>query len=91
MLNPVDGKGVSFAEPKLLDSSIPDDELILEALQDFRNDLKEYQLAIGNTTEDLKRQDTLSESNVGNLVTDSMRTCYWNDTIISYEVNSNIR
>ena len=91
MLNPVDGKGISFAEPKLLDSSIPEDETILEALHEFHNDLKEYQVVIGNTTEDLTRQDTPSESNVGNLVTDSMRTCYWNDTIISYEVNSNIR
>ena len=87
---PVDGKGVSFAEPKILDSNITEDEDILEALEEFRDDLKEYQMPIGNTTEDLIRQNT-AESNIGNLVTDSARACYWNDTTISYEINGDIR
>ena len=90
LLMPVDGKGVSFAEPKILDSSIPEDKDILEALEEFRDDLKEYQMPIGNTTEDLIRQNT-AESNIGNLVTDSARACYWNDTTISYEINGDIR
>ena len=90
MLIPVNGKGVSFAEPKILNSQIKEDPVILEALEEFRDDLKQYQVPIGNTTVDLiKHYD--SECNIGNLVTDAGRKCYWNDTTISFQNNGGIR
>ena len=89
-MKPVKGKGVSYAEPKLLDQSIPEDPKILEALEEFRDELKEYQEPIGSTTENLERQDN-AESNIGNLVTDSARRCYWNDTTIAFQNNGGIR
>ena len=90
MLIPVNGKGVSFAEPKILHSQIKEDPVIVEALKEFRDDLKEYQVPIGNTTVDLiKHYD--SECNIGNLVTDAGRKCYWNDTTISFQNNGGIR
>ena len=90
LLTPVNGKGVSTAEPRILDGSIPEDPEIVEALEEFREELKEYQVPIGNSTEDLRRQNRV-ESNMGNLVTDAARTCYWNDTLISFEINGDIR
>ena len=59
-------------------------------MEEFREELKEYQVPIGNSTEDLRRQNRV-ESNMGNLVTDAARTCYWNDTLISFEINGDIR
>ena len=53
LLTPVKGAGVSFAEPKLLDGSIEEDPIILEALEEFRDDLEPYQSEIGVSEVDL--------------------------------------
>ena len=90
LLTPVKGRGVSFAEPKIMSQDIPEDEDIIEALEEFRDELKEYQVRIGETTEDLMKVYD-GESNIGNLVTDAARTCYWNDTTISFQNNGGIR
>ena len=90
LLTPVKGAGVSFAEPKLLDGSIEEDPEILEALEEFRDDLEPYQSEIGFSEVDLERQGS-SESNIGNMITDSVRTCYWNDTTISFQNGGGIR
>ena len=90
LLKPVKGKGVSFAEPKLLDASIPEDMSISEALKEFREDLKEYQKPIGITIKNLERHEN-TETNIGNLVTDSVRKCYWNDVTIAFQNNGGIR
>ena len=90
LLTPVKGRGVSFAEPKIMNQDIPEDEHIIEALEEFRDELKEYQVRIGETTEDLMKVYD-GESNIGNLVTDAARTCYWNDTTISFQNNGGIR
>ena len=90
LLTPVKGTGVSFAEPKLLDGSIEEDPEILEALEEFRDELEPYQRQIGVLEVDLEREGS-SESNIGNMITDSVRTCYWNDTTIAFENNGGIR
>ena len=90
LLTPVKGAGVSFAEPKLLDGSIEQDPEILEALEEFRGDLGPYQREIGFSDVDLKRRGS-NECNIGNMVTDAVRTCYWNDTTIAFENNGGIR
>ena len=90
LLTPVNGKGVSFAEPKIMSQDIPEDEEIKEALEEFRDELIEYQVRIGETTEDLMKVYD-GESNIGNLVTDAARICYWNDTTISFQNNGGIR
>ena len=90
LLTPVKGAGVSFAEPKLLDGSIQEDPIILEALEEFRDDLEPYQSEIGVSEVDLVRHGS-SESNIGNMVTDSSRKCYWNDTTIAFQNGGGIR
>ena len=93
MLTEVDGVGVSFAEPIILNSSIPMDTEILELMDTWIQNLTDagYKEPIANTTVFLSKGDDGYEGNLGNLVTDALRTCAWEDTTIAFQNNGGIR
>ena len=88
-MKPVDGTGISFAEPVLLDSRFEMDPDIIKVMEPFLEDLKEYKVEIANTTVYLHRNGS-EESNIGNLVSDATRDC-WPDTTIAVQNNGGIR
>ena len=92
LLTEVDGTGVSLAEPIILDASIPMDDEILELMDTWLQDLTDagYKEPIANTTVFLSKGDGF-EGNLGNLVTDALRTCAWDDTTIAFQNNGGIR
>ena len=47
LLTPVDGVGVSFADPVLLDKSIPQDQGTLDAMVKWQNKLTKYSEVVG--------------------------------------------
>jgi len=82
LLLPVDGAGVVFAKPHLLDSSVVPDNTTLEMMAVWQGNLTEYRTVVGNTTVEVKEEYNDSvESNMGNLLTDSMAAVYENTTI----------
>ena len=93
LLAEVDGVGVSFAEPIILNSSIPMDAEILELMDTWIQNLTDagYKEPIANTTVFLSKGDDGYEGNLGNLVTDALRTCAWRDTTIAFQNNGGIR
>ena len=93
LLTEVDGVGVSFAEPIILNSSIPMDAEILELMDTWIQNLTDagYKEPIANTTVFLSKGDDGYEGNLGNLVTDALRTCAWSDTTIAFQNNGGIR
>merc|ERR1711971_1319773 len=90
LMKPVDGIGVSVAEPILLDATVEEDPSILEAMQKYAPELAYYKVEIANTTVYLQRNGS-EESNLGDLVADALRTCYWQDTTIAVQNNGGIR
>ena len=60
-----------FAQPILLDNAIEKDEWIENKLAKYKSILKPYKEVVGSTEVYLYRNDN-HESNLGNLVTDSM-------------------
>ena len=74
LLRPVRGKGVTKAEVILLDSSVEQDQQVLEAMEEWTSQLADYQIPLANTTVLLQRNGS-DESNLGNLVTDAMKAC----------------
>ena len=64
LLKPVDGVGVSFAKPILLDTTVDEDPSILQAMQKYAPELAYYKVEIANTTVFLKRNGS-RESNLG--------------------------
>lgn len=93
LLTEVNGVGVSFAEPIILNSSIPMDGDILELMETWIQNLTDagYKEPIANTTVFLSKGDDGYEGNLGNLVTDALRTCAWEDTTIAFQNNGGIR
>ena len=71
LLKPVRDNGVMFAQPILLDNAIEKDEWIEYKLAKYKSILKPYKEVVGSTEVYLYRNDN-HESNLGNLVTDSM-------------------
>ncbi len=55
LMEPVDGVGVSFAEPIILDGTVDKDPDILEAMAPWLKDLEEFKEEIGNATVNLFR------------------------------------
>jgi 5'-nucleotidase/UDP-sugar diphosphatase len=74
----------------LLVGTIPEDQMILDILEHYREELSEYQDVIGVSNVFLRRNSS-KESNIGNMVSDASRTCYWNDTTIAFQNNGGIR
>ena len=67
LLTPVDGVGVSFADPVLLDRTIPQDEDILDAMVKWQNDLTKYREVLGTNQVYMQREDG-EESIIGWLI-----------------------
>ena len=66
LLTPVNGTGVSFAEPLLLDENTIPDNATLEAMVKWQNNLTEYREVVGvNTVYMGKSEIDSKESNIG--------------------------
>ena len=66
LLTPVNGTGVSFAEPLLLDEKTIQDNFTLEAMVKWQNNLTEYREVVGENTVYMGKSEIDSEeSNIG--------------------------
>ena len=83
---------MSFAEPIILDSTVPEDPEMLKLMDTWLKNLTDagYKKPIANTTVYLSKEGD-GETNLGNLVTDALRTCLWPDTTIAFQNNGGIR
>ena len=89
-MKPVNGRGISLAKPILLDASIKQDEEVLKVMDTYADDLAYYKEEIANSSVFLQRNGS-RESNLGNLLTDALRTCFWQETTIAVQNNGGIR
>ena len=91
LLLPVDGYGVSTADVVLIDKKFPRNDWIESELQIYREFLTEYYTKIGETSV-LLEKILSQESNLGNVLTDSMaKYSKWNDTDIAFINDGGIR
>lgn len=90
LLTPVEGTGVSFAEPILLDSSIDQNPEVLEMMKPFQANLTEFYTVIGENKIILEENAPSEESNIGDVIAEAMAGVY-NDTRISFTNNGGIR
>ena len=91
LLEPVAGGGVSTAEVVLLDKTFPRNSWVEGELGKYRGLLTEYYTQVGDTAVLLEKQDH-KESNIGNVLTDSMvQYSRWNDTTIAFMNDGGIR
>ena len=65
LLTPVDGVGVSFADPILLDKSVPEDQYTLDAMVKWQNNLTEYKEVVGTNLVYMQKEGPSEESNIG--------------------------
>ena len=65
LLSPVNGTGVSFAEPILLDDSIEQDQQVLEAMVKWQHNLTEYKEVLGFNELYMEERRPSEESNIG--------------------------
>ena len=65
LLRPVDGVGVSYAEPVLLDDSIDQDPQVLEAMLKWQQNLTEYKEVLGYNELYMEERRPSEESNIG--------------------------
>ena len=68
LLTPVDGRGVSFADPVLLDNTHPEDPAILEAMVKWQQNLTEFKEVVGVNLVYMEEGGPSEESNIGNVV-----------------------
>jgi len=89
---PIEGEGVSFAKPYLMDSSVTPDPETLKMMEPYQTNLAEYKTTLGITSVDMfiPGIGDSEESNLGNAIADSMATAY-NDTTIAIINNGGIR
>ena len=65
LLVPVDGVGVSYAEPILLDDSIEQDPQVLKAMEKWQQNLTEYKEVLGYNVVYMEERRPSEESNIG--------------------------
>ena len=65
LLKPVNGVGVSYAEPILLSKDIPQDQSVLDAMVRWQNNLTEYKEILGVNEVLLEERGPSEESNIG--------------------------
>ena len=65
LLVPVDGVGVSYAEPILLDDSIEQDPQVLKAMEKWQQNLTEYKEVLGYNGVYMEERRPSEESNIG--------------------------
>ena len=68
LLTPVDGVGVSYAEPILLDESIGQDEDVLAAMIKWQNNLTEFKEVLGLNEVYMVERRPSEESNIGQII-----------------------
>merc|ERR1711892_1373208 len=90
LLEPVNGNGVSYAEPILLDKKVEQNPMVLEMMEKWQANLTEYKTVVGENTILLKEEGPSEESNIGDVVCQSMAAVYENTTI-SFSNNGGIR
>ena len=91
LMTPVDGEGVAFAKPHLMDSKVKEDPDTLVKMAVWQEELAEYKGVVGSTLVEVKDEESDSvESNMGNLIADSMAAVY-PDTSIAFMNNGGIR
>lgn len=93
-MKPVDGGGVSFAEPVLLDSTVEKDAETEAALVPWRERLVEFTTKVGSAEVDLVKDwnpaGASKEFNIGDVIADSMAEEF-KDTSIAMINNGGIR
>ena len=87
---PVDGQGVEFAQPYLLDENIPKDQETLEAMAPYEKQLAKYKEVIGFSKVFLDRNGK-GECLVGDFVANAFKEFGWNDTDISFVNTGGLR
>ena len=91
LVEPVNGNGVSTADVVLIDERFPRNEWIEGELEKYREQLSEYYPKIGESNVLLEKHLS-EESNIGNVLTDSMAWySKWNDTNIAFINDGGIR
>jgi len=90
LLEPVNGNGVSFAEPILLDKTVEEDQTTLERMSPWKNNLTDYYVTVGENKIPLTMRAPSEEGNLGDVVCQSMAAVYDN-TRISFSNNGGIR
>ena len=91
LLEPVNGDGVSTADVVLLGKSYPRNGWIERELETYRGQLSKYYAQVGETNVLLEKHSHV-ESNIGNVLTDSMaKYSTWNDTNIAFMNDGGIR
>ena len=68
----MNGEGVAYAKPYILDKSIPKDEGVLKVMAPFEQKLERFKKVVGSTKVFLTR-DGRRECLVGNFVADAFR------------------
>jgi 2',3'-cyclic-nucleotide 2'-phosphodiesterase (5'-nucleotidase family) len=90
LMIPVDGTGVSFAKPLMLDNSTAEDTETLAIAERYREDMEEYTKVIGENRVLLKLKG-YSDSNIGNILTDSMVDAWDGDADMGFINNGGVR
>merc|ERR1712215_610109 len=92
LMTPVESVGVEKAEVILLDTTYEMDPYIEGQLKEYRDkNLTEFYEEVGNSTVLLAKVEN-EESNIGNIITDSMlQYSKWTDTTIAFINNGGIR
>jgi len=76
LLRPVEGLGVSYAEPILLDDSIEEDPLVLEAMEKWQQNLTEFKEVLGYNEVYLEERRPSEESNIEQWWDKSSTSCW---------------
>ena len=91
---PIEGKGISFAKPYLMDNSVTPDLETLRMMEPYQANLTRYKETLGNTSVLMSipghNFGDSYESNLGNAIAESMAAVY-NDTNIALMNNQGIR
>ena len=87
---PVDGAGVTFAMPLLLDSSIEPDKEASAISEKYRKNMTKFTDVIGKNRVLLKRE-RFDDSNIGNVIADAMVEAWEGDADMAFINNGGIR
>jgi len=92
LLTPVAGVGVSRADVLLIDDAFPQDPWIEAQLEEYRELLSDYYPPVGWSEVLLETRRDNTESNLGNVITDSMAEFnIWGDINIAFINDGGIR
>ena len=90
LMKPVNGVGVNYALPILLDSSIEMDPAAVDVSTKYRENMTEYTDPVG-VTKVLLKLEGYKESNIGNVLTDSMIDAWQGEAEMGFINNGGVR